>query len=78
MGGGPAQVTSTPSGPDERSATSAGSASHTLRTAPAARASSLRPAVPPATQTVIPAATSSRPSSTSWARRAAAGGKGMP
>ena len=46
-GGGPAQVTSTPSGPAVRSATSAGSASHTVSAAPAARASSVR-AGPPA------------------------------
>ena len=46
-GGGPAQVTSTPPGPAVRSATSAGSASHTVRAAPAARASCVRAGRPP-------------------------------
>ena len=54
-GGGPAQVTSTPSGPARRSATRAGSASQTLRAAPAARTSSVRPARPPAIHTGSPA-----------------------
>ena len=61
-GGGPAQVTSMPSGPPARSATTSGSASHTVRAAPAARASSVRPALPPATQTVRPCRTSARAS----------------
>ena len=59
-------------------ATNAGSASHTVSAAPTARASSVRPAVPPATQTASPAPTSARPSSTSSARRSAAGAKGIP
>jgi hypothetical protein len=78
FGGGPAQVTSTPSAAPDRAATSAGSASHTLSTAPAARASWVRPVVPPATQTGKLASTSVRATSTIWARRSAAGATGMP
>ena len=77
-GGGPAQVTSRASAPVDRSVTSVGSAFHTLRAAPAATASSVRPAGPPATQTMIPSLISSRASATTSARRTAAGAKGMP
>ena len=43
-----------------------------------ARASSVRPACPPATQTAMPASTSRRPTSTISARRSTAGAKGIP